>query len=379
VRVLYISEVQWLSQPSRKHQLIHRFPDDWRILFLSPINAKPGENSLRTRTDPVHKNVSFRSLPLPKPDSTNAVARALSDAFAPMGYRALRTAMSAFGPDILVTSYIWSLPVLPHARALGLPVVYDCNDLHPDFYRTRAEAARRAFKGVVESADQVVASSPRLREVCGRGVVVGNGVDLETFAGRENWPLPGALAESPIGARPRLVAYVGSVNRRLDFRILEAVAEAGKRENFGLFCLGRIYDAVRADVDALKERFPEQVIFTGLVDYPALPSYLSHALVGIAPFVLDERTKAINPNKLYMYAAMEENIVSTPFSTDVTEHEDLVYIESDPDAFARAVVTALEDDERRLVVRERIALPNDWSAKAREFIETLESVAARAE
>jgi hypothetical protein len=74
---------------------------------------------------------------------------------------------------------------------------------------------------------------------------------------------------------------------------------------------------------------------------------------------------------------MDENVVSTPFSADVTDFEALIYVESGPDAFARAVLDALEDDERRAAVRESIAVPNDWNAKAREFCSLLLRLAGR--
>jgi hypothetical protein len=110
------------------------------------------------------------------------------------------------------------------------------------------------------------------------------------------------------------------------------------------------------------------------VPYEELPTYLSHAKVGIAPFVLSARTRAINPNKLYMYAAMEENTVSTPFSKEIEDLRELVYTASSPDEFARATMTALGDDARRRAVRERIAVPNGWDAKAQEFTQLLSRV-----
>ena len=377
MRVLYISEVQWLSQASRKHHMVRRFPRDWEVVFLSPINAKRGENSFRLKADTRHANVRFLSLALPKPDSTLAVARILSEAFSSVGMHGLRSTMDSFEPDVIVTSYIWAFPVLPHARSRRIPVVYDCNDLHPDFYPARAAEAEEAFRTLVRSADEVVASSARLKEICGRGVVIGNGVDLDLFGGRVNRPLPRAVAESPIGSCKKFVAYVGSVNRRVDFRILETLAAtAVDAGNVGIVCIGRIYDAVRSEVEALAERYRDHILFTGLVPYDELPTYLSHASVGIAPFVLNERTQAINPNKLYMYAAMEQNIVSTPFSADIKEHGDLIFTADDPDSFARAVKEALGDEERRRAVRDRIAVPNSWDEKAKVFCELLSQVAS---
>jgi len=373
MRVLYISEVQWLSQLSRKHQFVRRFPDDWDVLFLSPINTSADENSFRERTDGGRPRVRYASLPLPKPDSKLAPVRALTGALSRTGARVLMSKARTFDPDVVVCSYIWAAPVVPLLRELGIPVIYDCNDLHPEFYPACPEDAERAFRSIVEGATEVVSSSGRLREVCGRGTVVGNGVDLATFTGRLDVPMPTAIAESPLSDCSELVAYVGSVDDRVDFDVLEALVGAVSEfeTRTGVVCIGRVFAGARARADALAALHPDNVLFTGRVPYEELPAYLSHALVGIAPFVLDERTRAINPNKLYMYAAMEQNIVSTPFSDDIMENGDLIFIADGARAFASAAKEALGDDERRRAVRDRIAVPNSWNERARLFQDIL--------
>ncbi|MCK4512957.1 glycosyltransferase [bacterium] len=378
MRVLYISEVQWLSQISRKHQMVRRFPDDWNVLFLSPVNARADENSFRERTDARHPHVRYASLPLPKPDSSIAPVRALTRVLSSTGLRALLSRVRSFGPDVVVCSYIWAAPVVSSIKELGIPVVYDCNDLHPEFYPACPDAAERVFRDLVAGATEVVSSSERLREVCGRGTIVGNGVDLGIFRGRREGPLPALIAESPLGDCAQLVAYVGSVDDRIDFDVLGVLTEAlsDLQARTGVVCIGRVFAGARAKAEALARKHPEHIVFTGRVPYEKLPAYFSHATVGIAPFVLDERTRAINPNKLYMYAAMEQNIVSTPFSADIREHEDLIFIADDPDSFASAVKQALDDEERRRAVRDRIAVPNSWDEKTRAFLRVLARIAS---
>lgn len=378
MRVLYVSEVQWLSQISRKHQIVRRLPAGWDVVFVSPINACAGENSLRLRSDPLYPHVRFRSLPLPKPDSRLAAIRALTEPLLAFGGGRLRATAGAFRPDAVVCSYIWAAPVMRSLADSGVPVVYDCNDLHTEFYPARREQAETMFRDLVAAATEVVCSSSRLREVCGRGVVIGNGVDLDLFSRREGVPLPRAIAESELRDCDDYVVYVGSVDDRIDFEMLRATADAlsDGRCRVGLVCLGRIFDGVRRSVEELSNAHAGRVLFTGRVPYDELPDYLSQASVGIAPFVMDERTKAINPNKLYMYAAMEQNIVSTPFSEEVSEHGGLVYLARDPASFASAVKEALGDDVRRRAIRERVASSHGWRESARAFAKLVESLAS---
>lgn len=369
MRILYVSEVQWLSQVSRKHHMVRRFPDDWETLFLSPANTAPGENSFITRADEHRPNVRYRSLPLPKPDSGLPPFRAMTPLLAATGARAVLSAARAFRPDVAVVSYIWAAPLVPRFREMAVPVVYDCNDLHTDFYPHCPEAAESVFRQLVRSADEVVASSERLHEICGRGVVIGNGVDLATFRGRAEMSLPERISASPLAGCRDFVIYVGSVDERVDFGILEELLRTltSDSRGAGLLCVGRVFESVRARCESLAGEHPGTVLFTGRVAYEELPSYMSRASVGIAPFLINERTAAINPNKLYMYAAMDENVVSTRFSREIERHADLIYLADTPRSFSDAVIEALGDDDRRRAVRDRIGVPNSWDEKAAAF------------
>ncbi len=377
MRVLYISEVQWRSQVSRKHQMVRRFPADWEVLFLSPANLAPGENSFRLRSARVPAQVQYRSVLLPKPDSGSSLLRSLTPLLRATGGARVMNHVRRFSPDVVVCSYLWAAPLVADIRAMGIPVVYDLNDLHPQFYPAARDEAERMFRALIDGATEVVASSRALNREAGRGIVIGNGVDLKTFRGREEGQRPEELKAGPAGDRERLVMYVGSVDDRLDLGILRRTLEAlsSETDGAGIVLVGRVFDHVRGDIRSLEEAFPGHLLLTGRIPYPRLPDIMSHADVGIAPFVLTPKTEAINPNKLYMYAAMDMNIVSTPFSDDVRRHEDIIRIASSPADFASAVQSAIGDDERRRSLRERIALPNSWAERVEEFTLLLSGLA----
>lgn len=378
MRVLYISEVQWLSQVSRKHQMIRRFPRDWEIMFISPINSSAGDNSFREREERVPAHVRYVSIPLPKPDSYIPPIRSLTRYLTAVGRRRVLRAVRAFKPDVVVCSYIWAAPFVSDIQQMGVQVVYDCNDLHPQFYPCRREEAEEMFRMMTSSVDEIITSSEHLRDECGRGRLIGNGVDLDTFKGRWETPIPEVIVRSRVSDCEDLVVYVGSINDRIDFGILRRILEvfAERHERTGLVLVGRLFDSARPEKTALERAFPDSVLFTGRIAYEKLPSIMSAAVVGIAPFVMIPLTEAINPNKLYMYAAMEQNIVSTPFSADIREYKDLIFIADDPGSFARSVKEALGDEERRRAVRDRIAVPNSWDEKTRAFLRVLARIAS---
>ncbi len=377
MRVLYIAEVQWQSQVSRKHQMVRRFPPDWKVLFLSPANLARGENSFVTRRDRVQSRVEYRSILLPKPDAALAPLRAMTPVLQTLGGEAVMRELRRFDPDVVVCSYLWAAPLVERIRNLGVPVVYDLNDLHPQFYHHARDRAEELFRTLVEHASEVVASSEALHDAAGRGVIIGNGVDLDTFGGRVEGGRPPELTGGAIDRCGRLVMYVGSVDDRLDIgilrRTLELIEEGG--EDVGVVLVGRIFEKTRSAISTVREAFPDRLFLTERVPYERLPELMSHADVGIAPFALTPKTEAINPNKLYMYAAMEMNIVSTPFSDEIRRHEDLIRIATTPAEFAAAVQSAIGDDERRRSLRERIALPNSWAERAEEFARLLSELA----
>jgi len=377
MRVLYISEVQWRSQVSRKHQMVRRFPADWEVLFLSPANLGTGENSFRLRSEHVPARVEYASILLPKPDSGVALLRSLTPMLMAAGGARVMDHVRRFSPDVAVCSYLWAAPLISDIRAMGIPVVYDLNDLHPQFYPAARTEAEQMFRILLDGATEVVASSEALCKEAGRGVVIGNGVDLDTFRGRMEGPRPEELTAGPSGSWERLVMYVGSVDDRLDLGILRRTLEslASDPIAMGIALVGRVFDDVRTDIRSLEDAFPEHLLLTGRIAYEKLPALMSHSDVGIAPFVLTRKTEAINPNKLYMYAAMEMNIVSTPFSDDVRRHGDIIRIASSPADFASAVHSAIGDDERRRSLRERIALPNSWAERVEEFTRLLSGLA----
>lgn len=359
--------------------MVRRFPDDWCTLFLSPANLKAGENSFRERTDRRSPGVRYASLLLPKPDSGSAILRAATKPLTLVGGREVLRRAASFGPDVAVTSYIYAAPLIRRLQEKGVPVVYDCNDLHTEFYPSRREEARAMFRRTVADVDEVVASSRALSTACGRGVVIGNGVDLDTFTGRRDAPLPEAIADGPLARLSRFVIYVGSVDERVDFDIVERTAAllSSERPDVGMVFVGRIFAPVTGRCRKIEERHRGRVLFAGRAPYEELPRWMSNADVGIAPFVLNERTSAINPNKLYMYAAMDMNVVTTPFSRDVTDQGDAVFCADGPDAFAGAVLDALNDSAKRASIRRRVALPNSWDERAREFTQLLGLVASR--
>jgi teichuronic acid biosynthesis glycosyltransferase TuaH len=377
MKILYISEVQWRSQVSRKHQMIRRFPADWEVLFLSPANLARDENSFRVRSERVPARVEYASVLLPKPNSGVALLRALTPVLMAAGGARVMRMLRRFAPDVVVCSYLWAAPLLPRIRALGIPVVYDLNDLHPQFFPAARDDADRLFRELVAGATEVVASSESLQKEAGRGRTIGNGVDLEMFRGRVEGPRPPELAGGAVGACEKLVMYVGSVDDRIDVGILRRLLEtlAAGDAGTGVVLVGRIFDSARDACQTLQRAFPSILFLTGRVQYHRLPALMSHADVGIAPFVLAPKTEAINPNKLYMYAAMDMNIVSTPFSDEVRRHGDLISIASSPADFASAVESAIGDDERRRSLRERIALPNSWAERAEEFTRLLSDLA----
>jgi hypothetical protein len=92
--------------------------------------------------------------------------------------------------------------------------------------------------------------------------------------------------------------------------------------------------------------------------------------VGIIPFVRSPLTHAVNPNKLYEYAALDLPIVTTAFSPDLDAFASAVDVCPTRSAFIEAVRQRGQGDGLRTT--RWIAEAHAWPAIAAQFAALLD-------
>lgn len=169
--------------------------------------------------------------------------------------------------------------------------------------------------------------------------IVPNGVDTENF--RNN-----PKAKEELGIEGFIVGYVGVLRGWVDFRpvfkalkqldneikLLIVGSEGRYKENIEL--------AKRCGVD-------DRVIFTGMIPYSKVPTYISAMDIGIIPFKEGEVASNALPLKLFEYFACGKPVISSELSPILTNFSDVVSFASNHEEYTTNIEKLWNDKDLR--------------------------------
>ncbi len=208
----------------------------------------------------------------------------------------------------------------------------------------------RKVDQTIVSSTGLYTSKKKLTKVCS---IVKNGVDLSIFSARGERP-----SDLPKGL---IIGYIGSVDDRLDYDLLEAVAQTYSHAH--LVLLGRIMNEAAAEnLSKLNN-----VHILGARPIEELGNYLQAFDVGLIPFVENDLTAGIYPLKINEYLALGLPVVSTHFA-DLSDFAGICAIANDHAHFIQKINIALQDNNP-ITISERKAFAgqNTWAGRAIEF------------
>lgn len=160
----------------------------------------------------------------------------------------------------------------------------------------------RLEKKFMRMADKVVVTSDNLynskKKYNPSVFLIKNGVDFDLFSKGANVDYQGK----------KTVGYVGSVDERLDYILLEKLVAENPDIEF-LF-IGRI---VYPDGKQKLEKY-SNTVFLGPKKPFEIPDYLKNIQIGIIPFRKNEFTRNIYPLKINEYLAAGKPVVTTNFA-----------------------------------------------------------------
>lgn len=369
MQVVVFSEVKWRYMRTRKRFLLARFPADWPILFLEPLN-RTDRNHLRPAVD---GRVTIAALPVLKPKTTLRAVNALLGRAAVRAVvtglvrlwvgRLLRAHTEPGLPRLFYLSNVLFIPVaerLPHAVLL-----YDANDDPLGLPGTPAWVASY-LQRTLERADVVVSCSAalaaRLQAPGARRItVIGNGAEIEHFM----TPVDPARVPAAIRAtkHPR-IGYAGAIAEWFDFDLIADVAAAHPATP--VILVGPVAAPVAAAAASLARDHPN-VIFTGRAAYEDLPHLVGMFDVALIPFRMGPATDVLNPNKLYEYLAAGRPVVSLAYSADIEEFAAWIHLARDRREFVARVGEALAAP-RDPAVLQAVAMRHSWDARAQALL-----------
>jgi len=360
------SHLRWSFVWQRPQQLLSRLARHHRILFVEePVFAPAGEapDPLRQEVYPNIVTLTPRvepgdcgDMPLWLWPCQDVITQQVRDTLraADFGYRALwmytptpEFLVEAVQPDMLVYDVMDELANFKFAPP----------QLKEQERRLLAQAAV-VFTGGASLFDAKRHLNPNTH-------LFASGVDARHYetACHPDTVVPEWLEALPT---PR-AAYIGVIDERLDYELIEAMASARPAIQFVL--CGPI---VKVDPAHLPQA--PNLHYPGQQQYADLPRILKGSDLCLMPFARNEATRFISPTKTLEYMATHRPIVSTPIKDVERFYSDIVYLADTPEAFIAGIDAALaeptEERTRKRRREEKILAEQAWDAIA-DNMETL--------
>ena len=266
--------------------------------------------------------------------------------------------------NLMLWSY-FPMFALPFEKLDGVKVFDAVDDWreHP-YCKNWKDLLNKNYATIDRTADAVFTVSPQVKNIfrVNRNVQwQPNGIDFDHF--QKNGT---ALRASLSGLKHPVIGYLGIIESRLDFDLLEEILK--KFPDASLLLAGPVWDK---EAIARLQRFPNFISF-GPVAYADLPELYYSFDVAIIPHRVTPFTKSMNPLKLYEYLACGLPIITTPVA-GTEQFDRLITVASNHEEFLAAVEhhlskesTVSEQHARRDAVKK-----NTWSNRLNAMFEHL--------
>ena len=205
--------------------------------------------------------------------------------------------------------------------------------------------------GVVVTSQGLLTSKSKLHT---QTHLVRNGVNFQLFHNGFQPNVP----------ERKVVGYIGSIDTRLDYDLLDVTISAHRDWEFQF--VGRVM-YTQGETRLLKH---SNVRLLGARPAEKLPDFLRTCAAGLIPFARNEFTKGIYPLKINEYLAAGLPVVMTEFS-DLSEFANVVSSSNEPQQFLALLEREVEEDNTQLrEKRVQVARENSWEHR----VETLSRI-----
>ena len=164
-----------------------------------------------------------------------------------------------------------------------------------------------------------------------------------------------------------VIGYLGAIERRIDYALLQKVVTMNPDKNFVL-----VGPVTPEYVPEWFYRAPN-VHFLGSIAYENMPAVIKGFDVALIPFKKDDVSSSIFPLKLFEYLGAGKPVVAIDFNPDLkTFTRDAVAYCSTPEQFSGEIQEALiQDNDERRNERVAIASENTWDKRIEEIADII--------
>jgi hypothetical protein len=171
-----------------------------------------------------------------------------------------------------------------------------------------------------------------------------------------------------------ILGLIGSIDHRLDFKILYPLAKKRKDWSFAFIGSAFSQETAQFQITGLDQwlnklkKLPN-IFFLGQKPKEKLADFIASFDACLIPYdISQEFVKGCNPMKLYEFLGMGKPVVSTPIAA-VKQYSPTVQIASSAAGFEKAIEKLLKEgrDKGREEKRKKIALENSWEEKVKKM------------
>lgn len=362
----------WLTEQNLAHALSRRH----RVVFVEPpispltpirYGLRDDTRSLAAMVMQCRPRAAGRVhvvAPLVLPPRSNRMARALS---APLLARQVRRALAHLDIQraVAVTAQ-WAPGIVGAANEVRLVcLIKDWVEAGRDLLGRETADLVRDRDSLLDAADLVCATSRQLqRSLASLGVdaaLLQHGFHAELAPRYARAEVPSDYRALP---RP-LLGYTGRIDNRLDFEILQALAERFRTGSVVL--VGPVSPRLEHDHMARLKSFPN-VHLIGFRARQSLPAYLVNLDCCLLPYRESEWLRHGAPLKLWDYLYAGPPVVGSGCTALLDFPPPLVRFARHAEGFCQAVEQVLvQDGPDDVVQRRRLAMENTWDHRADEL------------
>jgi len=293
--VICFSDITWNFMWQRQQQLLSRFPNNCKILFVEPsfwLSIAWGiikNNPFRFFPHKVCSNIQVISIPTIPFGDKFKTTRKINDHLLIKGVRHFLKKFDIKNPVLLFYKPRFSCVVGKTDESL---VCYDVIDdtiqleSSPSWLAKRIEFLELNSDLIITSSENLYKkiSDKRKKDV----FLIGNGVETSHFkkSSSDTTSIPDEIKQ----IRSPIIGYIGALGEWFDFELLEKILQ--KFPKFSIVLIGWVFKNQKKILGQLKNQYKNLHVL-GLKPYQILPNYIKAFDVCIIPFRIYELTKSV--------------------------------------------------------------------------------------
>ncbi len=372
--IVFCGVNDWRSIKQRPQHLAERLAATHRVLYVNPVSYSFATHIWRTmrqttrrRWRPTLESLGeslwlFTPAPaLPFSRRARNINR-LNQRWLAAQLRPIMRRLAISAP-LLWLSFPTDVDLMGHLHERR--VVFDCMDNYPGFFSGQEHALITAMeRDLLRRADLVLATAQPLLEKCrqinANTHLIPNGVDVAHFS-RARAGLTEA-ADLQTYPHPRF-GYIGTIGPWTDLDSMMALAQAAPHSSVIVIGPWEIPPPTS---------LPANLHILGPRPYTQLPEYLAGFDVALIPFKIGPLTQAVNPVKLFEYAAAGVPVVATA-TQELARYADWCTLADSPQAWVAAALQVAQNTAACVFHQqaEAVAAAHDWQQRVTTILQLI--------